>query len=147
MSFLTASSCCSSPYFTPRPQTRKLGRHLDHSPPVGLTRPSSCKNIFIIFTLLSTPKYQGDSYKSVPELLGLICLDLSWGSFITYPNTWPAQGMLTPVFYVPQTPQVSHKATFAPPGNAGSLPCLETSPGAHSKASSMSPPFSSLPSG
>ena len=116
MSFLTASSRCSSPYFTPRPQTRKLGRHLDHSPPVGLIRPSFCKNIFIIFTLLSTPKYQGDSYKSVPELLGLICLDLSWGSLITYPNTPPAQSRLTPAFYVPQTPQVSHKATFAPLG-------------------------------
>ena len=97
-------------------QTRRLGRQLDHSLPVGLTRPSSWKNIFIIFTLLSTPKHQGDSYKSVPKLLGLICLDLSWGSLITYPNTRPARSMADPTFYVPQTPQAPHKATFAPLG-------------------------------
>ena len=129
MSFLTASSRCSSPYFTPRPQTRKLGRHLDHSPPVGLIRPSFCKNIFIIFTLLSTPKYQDDSYKSVPELLGLICLDLSWGSLITYPNTPPAQSRLTPAlpFMFPKHPRSLIKLHLHPwecrqPPMPGNLP-------------------------
>ena len=50
------------------------------------------------------------------KLLGLICLDLSWGSLITYPNTRPAWSMADPAFYVPQTPQVPHKAAFAPLG-------------------------------
>lgn len=76
------------------------------------------------------------------RLLELPCLNLPWGSPITYPNTQFAQGMMAP-----QTPHTLSWLYMCAPGNASNLSCLANSYRDISRPVRMSRLFSSLPWG
>lgn len=66
------------------------------------------RSTFNIFTLLSILKYWYDAYELVSRLLELSCLNLSWGSSITYSDTQSAHGRLTLSIHTPHPFQALH---------------------------------------